>query len=134
MRSVGAILFGFVYIFLLSVGADLLLRQLMPGAYDATGAVTDPPVLLLIMAYVAVFAISGCYLTARLAPHHPLRHAMILGLLGLVFSVAGTIAAWDKAPVWFNLLSLLLVLPYAWIGGRWREVEMQRGGRAPAAA
>jgi hypothetical protein len=89
--------------------------------------------LLFVMLYVAVFAIGGCWLAARLAPSHPMRHALILGALGLIFNIAGTIAMWDTAPAWFHILSLLLVMPYAWIGGRLRERQLERGGRAAPA-
>jgi hypothetical protein len=134
MRSLGAIVFGFLYIALLSFGADILLRTLLPGAFDATGRVSSTPVLLLVIGYVAVFAISGCYFTARLAPNRPLGHAMILGVLGLLFSTAGIIKAWNTAPPWYHIVSLLLVLPYAWIGGSLRQRELERQAPARAAA
>src|SRR5688572_503096 len=119
MRSAIAILVGFVYIGALSFGADALLRSEFPSVFaPAGGRVDSTPVLLFIVAYVALFAISGCYLTARLAPNRPMRHALILGALGLLFNIAGTAAMWDTAPVWFHLVSLLLVMPYAYLGGR----------------
>lgn len=128
LRSIAAVLFGFVLIAALSFGADRVLRQALPTAYDAAGRVDSVPVLLLIMGYVGLFAVTGCYLTARLAPGRPMLHALVLGALGLAFNVAGTIAMWDTAPVWFHVASLALVMPYAWVGGRLREVELERNG------
>ena len=125
-RSIGAIVLGFVLIGLLSVGADAVLRAAAPGAFDATGRVDSVPVLLLMLGYVAVFAIAGCYVTARMAPAHPMRHALILGALGLAFNVAGSIALWDTAPVWYHVVALALVMPLAWTGGRLREIELSR--------
>lgn len=91
------------------------------------------PLLLFTQFYVAVFAITGCYLTARLASSHPMRHALILGVLGLAFKIVGTITLWDMVPVWYHVLALALVMPYAWIGGRLREDQIVRGttGRLP---
>lgn len=126
LRSIVAVAVGFVLIGALSFGADAVLRRAMPTAFDAAGRTDSVAVLLLIIGYVGLFAVSGCYLTARLAPSRPMRHALVLGALGLAFNVAGTIAMWDTAPAWFHVVSLLLVMPYAWIGGRLREVELER--------
>lgn len=60
---------------------------------------------------------------------------MILGMLGLIFNIGGTIAVWDTAPAWYFIVSLALVLPYAWLGGMLRERELARkSGSAPVAA
>ncbi len=133
LRSIAAVLVGFVLIGALSVGADMVLRQAMPTAFDAAGRVDSVPVLLLMMGYVGLFAVTGCYLTARLAPRRPMLHAMVLGVLGLAFNVAGSVALWDTAPVWYHVASLTLVMPYAWLGGRIRESELARGGRGAVA-
>lgn len=124
LRSVAAVVAGFLYIGALSFGADVFLRQWMPTAFDSTGRVLSTSVLLLIIGYVGIFAVSGCYLTARLAPKAPMRHALVLGGLGLLFNIAGTIAFWDTAPAWYHVISLALVMPYAWLGGRLRESEL----------
>jgi hypothetical protein len=34
------------------------------------------------------FAVAGSYLTARLAPDRPMRHALVLGAIGLVLGIA----------------------------------------------
>lgn len=128
-RSILAIVTGFIVIGALSFGADALIRQMMPEAFDAAGRADSLPVLLLVMAYVAVFAIAGCYLTARLAPNRPMRHALILGALGLVFNIVGSISLWDTAPAWFHIVSLVMVMPYAWIGGKLRENQIGAGTR-----
>ena len=126
LRSIAAVLAGFVLIAALSFGADAALRQAMPAAFDASGRVESTAVLLLIMGYVGLFAVTGCYLTARLAPRRPMLHALVLGALGLAFNVAGSVAMWETAPAWYHLASLALVMPYAWLGGRLREVELER--------
>ena len=126
LRSIAAVLVGFVLIAALSFGADAVLRQAMPEAFDASGRVESSAVLLLIMGYVGLFAVTGCYLTARLVPRRPMLHALVLGALGLAFNVAGSVAMWDTAPAWYHAASLALVMPYAWLGGRLHEVELER--------
>ncbi len=128
LRSIAAVLFGFVLIGALSTGATLVLGQAMPAAFDAAGRVDSVPVLLLMMGYVGLFAVTGCYLTARLAPRRPMLHALVLGALGLAFNAANAITQWDTAPAWVHVASLALVMPYAWLGGRLREIELERHG------
>jgi hypothetical protein len=137
-RSVAAVLAGFVLIFCLSMGGDYALRSLMPNAFGPNGQALGVPVLLITLAYVTLFATFGCWLTAALAPNRPMRHALILGGLGLLFSIVGTAMAWDRTPAWYNLLALALVMPTAWLGGRIRQLQLAarvgtgRPGAAPA--
>jgi hypothetical protein len=126
MRSVIAIVAGFVLIAALSFGADAVLRSVLPSVFSSTGRVESAPVLLLVIAYVFVFAVVGCYLTARLAPSSPLKHALVLGVLGLIFNIIGTIALWNSAPAWYHVVALLLVMPAAWLGGRLREAQLRQ--------
>ncbi len=116
-RSIVAIVIGFVLIGALAVGADAAFHVLRPGYFTADGGTTTPVALLIMLAYVFVFATLGCYITGRLAPNRPLRHAMILGVLGLVFNVVGTIRLWHTAPAWYHVAALLMVLPAAYLGG-----------------
>lgn len=125
LRSATAILIGFLLIGALSFGADAVLHMLAPTAFDPSGRVESPTILLVTLTYVGIFAIAGCYLTARLAPTRPMLHALILGLLGLIFNIAGTIALWEMAPAWYHLIALALVMPFAWAGGRIREREIE---------
>jgi hypothetical protein len=125
-RSVLVIVLGFVLIGAFSIGADALVHHLVPGAFDAAGGTTSVPVLVLTLAYVGVFAVAGCYLTARLAARRPMAHALVLGGLGQVLNVLGTVAAWATAPAWYHVVALVTVMPYAWLGGRLRERQVQR--------
>lgn len=130
MRSIWAIVAGFLFIAALSFGADAIMHAMSPKLYDAGGGTNSPVLICLSMVYVGVFATVGSYLTARLAPSHPMRHALILGALGLIFTLAATAKMWNMAPAWYNILNLLLVMPYAWLGGRLRENEI-RSTNAP---
>jgi hypothetical protein len=122
-RSILAIVAGFLFIGALSFGTDAAL--ISAGLYPPhPEPVMDVGRVLLAAAYVAVFAIAGCWLAASLAPNRPMLHALILGVLGLAFNVAGAAATWGQSPTWAVALNLLLVMPYAWIGGRLRERQV----------
>lgn len=134
VRSIGAVVLGFVLIGALSFGTDYAISQFIPGFLDPGTQITSVPLLLGTMAYVAVYAVFGCYVTARLAPSRPMLHALVLGALGLAFNVMGTIAMWSTAPAWYHTASLLLVMPYAYLGGRIRERELEAATPAMAVA
>jgi peptidoglycan/LPS O-acetylase OafA/YrhL len=129
-RSILAIVVGFVLTGALNVGTQMLLSGMAPETFPAAGTPNfDTTSLILISAYVALYGILGCYVTARLAPSRPLLHALVMGALALVMSIAMTIPAWSNAPAWFNVYNLLAVMPYAYLGGRIRERELERGGQ-----
>jgi hypothetical protein len=132
-RSILAVAAGFVFIAALSFGTDAAL--LAAGILPPPGTpVFDTKILLLATAYVAVYAIAGCWLTAALAPDRPMRHALIEGALGLAFTILAVTARWGLVPVWYSVVSLATVMPYAWIGGRLRERQVAARGRTPSVA
>lgn len=135
-RSILAIVVGFVLTGALNMGTTALLSRVAPDLVPPPGTpTTNTAALLLISAYVALFGILGCYVTARLAPSRPLLHALIMGGIALAMSIPMTISMWNDAPAWFNVYNLLAVMPYAYIGGSIRERELSRGhGGRPATA
>src|SRR4051794_39278217 len=125
MRSIWAILAGFLFTAVLSIGADAIMRKMAPSLFAANGSTSNVAILCLMTIYVGVFAIVGCYITARLAPSRPMGHALALGGIALVISLLLVTKTWPMAPTWYNLLNLVVILPYAWLGGRLRERELQ---------
>lgn len=125
-RSTAAVFLGFFAIVALSLGTDQMLHVFK--VYPPWGQPMPQPGLnLLALAYRTIYAVAGCYIAARLAPHHPMHHAMILGLIGLVLSTAGAIVAvpMHLGPSWYPIALVLTALPCAWLGG-----FLSRGKRA----
>jgi len=118
-RSVAAVLLGFVAVAALSVVTDQVCHML--GVYPPWGQpMWDVGDNLLALAYRSVYTVVGGYITARFAPRNPMRHAMVLGLIGLVLSAAGAIATItmaDLGPDWYPISLVLTALPCAWLGG-----------------
>lgn len=123
-RSIMAVVVGFLVIGALAFGMDAVMMKAVPDAFGPNDEILSVPVMLFMMLYVALFAITGCYITARLAPNRPMRHALILGALGLAFNIMGSVQMWDRAPAWFHIVNILMVMPYAWMGGRIREKQL----------
>jgi hypothetical protein len=134
VRSIVAVVTGFVLIAVLSIGTNVVLARAAPELYPESGIVTHTGALVLALLYVAVYATAGCYLTARLAPSRPMRHALVLGGLGLLFNMAGVVATWGQVPAWYSLTGLALTMPYAWLGGRLRERQLAVQGHGRVAA
>lgn len=118
VRSTLAVIAGFVAIFVLSLGTDQIFHSL--GVYPPWGEpMRETHLNLLALAYRLAYDTFGCYLTARLAPRNPMRHALTLGGLGLVLSSLGAVGAimQDLGPAWYPILLALSSLPTAWLGG-----------------
>jgi len=127
-RSIGAIVAGFIVIVVLSVGTDVLMHA--TGIYPPWFQYMPDSLYLLATAYRAVYSVLGCYVTARLAPNRPMTHALILGVIGVVFSIAGAIATWNQGPEfgpkWYPLTLAVISIPLAWLGGKLRLMQLNR--------
>ncbi len=115
LRSIAAVLAGLIFIIVTHSGTDALLAA--NGIFPPPGQPADTGQLLLASTYRTIYAVLGYCLTAWLAPSHPLRHALILGSIGLLLSTAGAFAMWDRGPAWYPLSLIALSLPSAWLGG-----------------
>ena len=137
-RSIGAILAGFVFVFLISLGTDEVLH--MSGVFPPWGASMTgfEGALLLATVYRVIFGVAGSYITARLAPDRPMKHALIGGFIGLALSIVGAAATWNGGPAygphWYPLALVATALPTAWAGGKLRLMQLrataERGGHA----
>ena len=117
-RSAGAVAAGFVAIVVLSLGTDQVLHMLQ--VYPPWGQPMSGGLFGLATAYRVVYTIAGGYLTARLAPHAPVRHAVILGLIGILPGIGGVMVALSKpelGPLWYPIVLLVTGLPCVWLGG-----------------
>jgi hypothetical protein len=126
-RSIGAVLAGFVAVVILSLGADVAMHA--TGVFPPLGQPMSDAHLLLATVYRTAFAIAGTYLTARLAPDRPMRHAMVGGVIGLVLSTVGAVVTWNMGPAfgphWYPLALIATALPCAWVGGKLREMQLR---------
>ena len=111
---------------LAGLAANVVLAMLADELMYALSVFPRPPAVsyetgpyIIATAYRAVFGVAGSWLAARLAPSHPMRHALILGGIGLVLCTAGLVAAFnmDLGPVWYPLALLVMTPACAWLGG-----------------
>lgn len=116
LRGIGAVLAGFLAIAILSSATDAVLHA--SGLYPPVPQRMADELFLLAIAYRFVYGVAGSWLTARLAPANPMRHALVLGGIGTVLSIAGAAAMWQYGPAWYSLGVIAMAFPCAWLGAR----------------
>jgi len=117
LKSIGALIAGFAALVILSMATDMILET--AGIMKIDPFIDNPVwLILIIIMYRTAYSIFGCYLAARMAPNKPMRHALILGIIGVVLTTIGTIVMWDVPPHWYPISLAVLTMPAAWAGGR----------------
>lgn len=117
IKSIGAILAGFVLTVILSLGTDFALNAvgfLKMENFKENSTI----VVLVVIIYRFIFNVVGCYLTAKLAPSNPLKHCLIIGIIGTVLSLAASIAMWNEAVPFYNISVILMSIPSAYVGAK----------------
>ncbi len=118
-KSIGSVFAGFITVVVLSVGTDFVLETLhiFPPQSDPKAYLTW--MLVLALAYRSLYTVAGGYVTARLAPDRPMRHIIILGIVGIMAGTLGLIVSWNFAPDhWYPILLVIGALPCTWLGGK----------------
>ena len=137
-RSIIAVLAGMFIAIVLTILTDVILHAV--GVFPPLGASMTgyEGALVLATVYRTIYGVAGCYITARLAPRQPMRHALIGGFIGLVVSLLGAIATWNKGPAfgphWYPVALIILALPTAWLGGKIRVRQLQQQQSTPSPA
>jgi hypothetical protein len=122
IRSILAVLAGIAVILVTSFGIEAavnpLLMRLFPDALPNEAAMShNAAAWLFTFAYTFLCVVAGGYITARLASRFPIRHAVALGLLQSALTVPAMMAFPNQAPWWGWAISMVMVIPAAWLGG-----------------
>ncbi len=128
-RSVAAVLVGVVVGIVITLGTDIVLHEI--GVFPPWGEsmVGFDGALGLATVYRTIYGIAASYFIARLAPDRPMQHALVGGFVGLVVSIVGAAATWNKGPAfgphWYPLALIVLAMPQAWAGGQLRVMQLR---------
>ena len=122
MKSVLAVVAGVVFTVVVTTLVDMALHA--AGVFPPMNQPLNDALALLATSYRIVISIGGAWLTARLAPSNPMKHAMILGVVGTVLGLAGVVATWNMGlgPRWYAIALAVLAIPQCWAGGRIYEM------------
>jgi hypothetical protein len=125
LRSVAAVLAGMAAIVVLSIATDALMHT--TGIFPSDGKQMGHGQYVLATIYRTAYSILGSYIAARLAPARHMGHALAVGVVGLLVSLAGIVALWEKldqmGPRWYPIALVVIALPAAWIGGKLRLMQ-----------
>ena len=128
LRSIGAILAGMVTVIVLSLGTDVILHA--TGIYPPWFQPMADALWVLALAYRIVYGVIGGYVAARFAPNQPMKHALIVGFIGLALTIVGVAMHWNKGPEygpgWFGIALIVTALPCAWAGGKLAMAQPRR--------
>ena len=126
-RSIWAVGTGVLVIIVVTTLVDIVLHE--TGVFPPVGQPIDNSLALLATSYRMVISVAGAWLTARLSPDEPMKHAMILGYVGVVLGLVGVVATWNLGlgPRWYPISLAVLAIPQCWVGGRF--YDMRKRGR-----
>jgi len=109
-KSIGAVLTGFILVFILSIITDYVLES--AGIFPPIGTgIFNTWMLFLALVYRSTYTVLGGFITAKLAPDRPMRHAIILGIIGVIAATIGSIAGWDLSQHWYPISLIIIALP-----------------------
>lgn len=121
-KSILAVVAGVVAIIVLTTVVDIVLH--LWGVFPSMNVPLDDRLSLIASSYRLAIGIGGAWLTARLAPAEPMKHALILGLVGTALGFLGVILTWGKGmgPAWYPISLAVLAIPECWLGGKLYEM------------
>jgi len=127
-RSVWAVVAGVLFVVGVTTGVDIVLHaaSILPPSSEPL----DHASAVLALSYRIVISVAGAWLTARLAPGSPMKHALVLGLVGVVLASLGAVATWNLGlgPRWYPVSLVVLAIPQCWVGG-WIYQRQSRSRR-----
>ena len=125
-KSAGAVVAGVLFIIVVTTLADVVLHAVR--VYPPMSQPIGDRLALLATCYRVIISIAGAWLTARLAPSQPMKHAMILGVVGVVLGLVGLVATWNLGlgPRWYPIALVVLAVPQCWVGGKLYEIQSGR--------
>jgi hypothetical protein len=121
-KSVWAVVAGVLVIIGVTTVVDIVLH--LVHVYPPMDQPIDNSLALLATCYRVVIGVAGAWLTARLAPDRPMKHAMVLGCVGVALGLVGLWATWNKelGPRWYPMALVVLAIPQCWAGAWIYEV------------
>ncbi len=121
-RSVGSIIAGIIVLTALSFAIEAvagpLMMHLFPRALpDASALKNSVPAHIVMFAYTFLSIVAGGYVTAWIAREHPLRDAVIMGVILAAMTGWVMSTRFHQAPLYSWIAGIVVCIPGGWLGG-----------------
>lgn len=125
-KSILAVVAGLLAVIVITTLVDIVLHA--TGVFPPLKQPINDRLAALATAYRVVISIGGAWLTARLAPASPMKHALALGYVGVALALVGLVTTWNLGlgPRWYPIALVVLAIPQCWVGGKIRELQTAR--------
>lgn len=124
VRSILGVIAGIVVLtvasFAIEAAADPILMHLFPNALPNRAALQQNlPASIFLFFYTSLCLVLGAYVAAWIAGRAPVLHALVMGAIEIVLTLMAMLH-FTNLPKRNFIVSLILTLPVAWIGGALR--------------
>ena len=118
LKSIRAGFAGILVGVVLSLGTDKILEDI--GVLPHGNLWVGAWLIILVLFYRIFYNVIGSYIVARLAPSKPMKHAIVVGIIGTIVSVIGALATrnMNLGPAWYAWTLAAFSLPSSWLGGK----------------
>lgn len=117
-KSIWAVVAGLLFTIIVTTLVDVVLHVI--GVFGPWDQALDDRLSAIALSYRVVITIAGGWLTAKMAPQNPMKHALVLGAIGTALGVVGIAATWSlgMGPHWYPIAIAVLGLPECWFGAK----------------
>ena len=121
LRSILAVVVGFIVASLLMMVVESLnTRVLYPELAAVTGGMKDKEAvgaLLVVIVAWTLGSLAGGWVAAKISPSANALPSLVLGVMLTLAGIANNLMV--PPPVWFWILSLLVLIPASYVGARY---------------
>jgi hypothetical protein len=120
LKSIGAVLAGFLTVVILSTVTDLILEGtgIFPSAEEQMRNGPERWLLVTALFYRSVYTVLGGYVTAKLAPSNTMKHIKILAVMGFIAGLIGVYAGWQFGEQWYPVALAVTGPLFVILGGK----------------
>ncbi len=115
-KSIWAVVAGLLLTIIVTTLVDVLLHVI--GVFGPWDQPLDDRLSAIALSYRVAITIAGGWLTAKMAPQNPMKHALVLGGIGTLLGIVGIVGTWNlgMGPHWYPIAIAVLGLPECWVG------------------
>ncbi len=116
VRFILSVIAGLATSMALSISTRFILFQcgLFPAPFRP---LFETHLLIIALMYHSIFAMTGAFVTARVARDRARKAVIFLGSKEAIMWLLGTLFLWKHAPVWYTITKAVIGIPIALAGG-----------------